>query len=91
MAAFFKSFGIYTKRAAIATLSLNCLFSALACIPIVFVGSRTVGNSDGLLAGWFWALVPLYMKWPITWVWDMSLSALLMCLTLPLDSEACGE
>ena len=60
VAVIFKSFGIYTRRAAIAALSLNSLFSALTCIPIVLVGSSTVGYWDGLLAGWFWAVVPLY-------------------------------
>ncbi len=80
LAALFKIFGVYSKGAAVAILSLNSLFSALVCIPIVLIGRRTFGNSAGLLAGWIWALVPVYMKWPIVWVWDTSLSALLLAL-----------
>jgi 4-amino-4-deoxy-L-arabinose transferase-like glycosyltransferase len=78
LAALFKIFGVYSKGAAVAILSLNSLFSALVCIPIVLVGRRTFGDATGLLAGWIWALVPVYMKWPIVWVWDTTLSAFLM-------------
>src|SRR5712672_3159875 len=32
------------------------------------------------LAGWAWAVVPLFFQWPVVWVWDMALSALLLAL-----------
>jgi len=82
VAAFFKVFGIYTKPAAIAVLTLNSLFSAITCVPIVSAGRRTVGAPAGFLAAWIWAVVPIFMKWPISWVWDMSLSGLLVALLL---------
>jgi len=82
VAGIFKIFGVYSTGSAIAVLSLNCLFSALTCIPIVSLGRRTVGYAAGLLAGWLWAIVPLFMVWPISWVWDMSLSALLLTVLL---------
>src|SRR5207253_6632643 len=31
-------------------------------------------------AGWLWALVPHLAKWPTEWVWETSLSALLVAL-----------
>ena len=79
LAALFKIFGVYSREPP-SHSSLNSLFSALACIPIVLIGRRTFKNSVGLVAGWIWALVPVYMKWPIVWVWDTSLSALLLAL-----------
>jgi 4-amino-4-deoxy-L-arabinose transferase-like glycosyltransferase len=80
VAGVFKVLGVYSKQAAIGILSLNSLFSSLVCLPVVFIGRRIFSNAEGLLAGWVWAVVPIYMKWPITWVWDTSLSALLLAL-----------
>jgi 4-amino-4-deoxy-L-arabinose transferase-like glycosyltransferase len=79
-AAIFKILGVFTVRSAIAILTINSVFSALTCIPIYLIAERTVGRQVGLWAGWTWAVVPFFMRWPITWVWDMSLSALLMAL-----------
>ncbi len=91
VAGVFKLLGVYSKESAIAVLSLNSLFSALTCIPMVLIGRRTVGNSPGLLAGWLWAVLPIYMKWPITWVWDMSISALLMTDARSTNPRHCGN
>lgn len=79
-AAIFKVLGVFTVASAIAILVMNSLFSALTCITIYLISERTVGRQVGLWAGWTWAVVPFFMRWPITWVWDMSLSALLMSL-----------
>jgi 4-amino-4-deoxy-L-arabinose transferase-like glycosyltransferase len=87
-AAFFKFLGVFTVASAIAILAMNSLFSALTCIPIYLISERTVGRQVGLWAGWTWAVVPFFMRWPITWVWDMSLSALLMSLLLLGTLEA---
>ncbi len=76
----FKVLGVFTVASAIAILTMNSLFSALTCITIYVIAERTVGRQVGLWAGWTWAVVPFFMRWPITWVWDMSLSALLMSL-----------
>ncbi len=76
-AAVFKLFGLYTQPAAIAMLSLNSLFAALTCIPIYLLGERFMGRTAALWAGWTWAVCPLFFRWPITWVWEISLSALL--------------
>jgi len=76
----FKFLGVFTVRSAIAILTMNSLFSALTCITIYLVAERTVGSRVGFWAGWTWAVVPFFMRWPITWVWDMSLSALLVSL-----------
>jgi len=76
----FKVLGVFTVPSAIAVLVMNCLLSALTCITIYLIAERTVGRQVGLWAGWAWAVVPFFMRWPTTWVWDMSLSALLLSL-----------
>ena len=85
----FKVLGVFTIPSAIAVLGMNSLFSALTCIPIYLIAERTVGRQVGLWAGWTWAVVPFFMRWPITWVWDMSLSALVVSLLFlcTLDSR----
>jgi 4-amino-4-deoxy-L-arabinose transferase-like glycosyltransferase len=81
-AAIFKVLGVFTVSSAIAILAVNSLFSALTCITIYLISERTVGRQIGLWAGWTWAVAPFFMRWPVSWVWDMSLSALLMSLLL---------
>lgn len=74
----FLLFGSFSATSAFVMLLLNSLFAALTCIPIYLIGERTLGPKVGLGAGWAWAVVPLFWQWPITWVWEMSLSALLL-------------
>lgn len=77
-AGIFKLFGVYSQESAIVILIINSLFSALTCVTIYKIAERTVGRTVGLWAGWAWAVVPFFMRWPTTWVWEISLSALLM-------------
>src|ERR1700735_3367484 len=44
LAGIFKLLGVYSKASAIAALALDCLFSALTCIPIYFIASRHFGE-----------------------------------------------
>ena len=79
----FKVFGIYSTASAIAILSLNSLFAALTCIPIYLLGIKLFDDRVAQLSGWAWASFPFFMRWPTTWIWEVSLSALLMaCLAL---------
>ena len=54
LAGIFKILGVYSKASAIAALALDCLFSALTCIPIffhcqqTFWGERRPSGRDGL-------------------------------------------
>src|ERR1700678_2324953 len=58
LAGIFKTFGIYSNASAIAALALNCLFSALTCIPIYFIAKKHFGETAAAWAGWGWALFP---------------------------------
>ncbi len=80
IAAIFKVFGLYSNASAIMILGINSLFSGLACAAIFVLGRELLGRQVGLVAGWWFALVPLYWRYPTTWVWEFPLSGLLLVL-----------
>jgi len=61
---------------------LNVIFSSLTCYPIYFLTRKIYGASIGLASAWLWAFLPAAILMPFQWVWDQSLSALLLCLLL---------
>jgi len=80
-ALFFKLFGPFSSQAAIAILTLQSLFSALTCLPILGIAGRSVGRRAGVVAALLWAVFPWFSKWAVSWVWEISLSTLLFaCL-----------
>ena len=82
LAGIFKVFGIYTLPSFFAALALNILFSAGACVPIFCAGKRIAGLGVASAAAWLWALFPNGIIIPFEWIWDTSLSALLMATLL---------
>jgi 4-amino-4-deoxy-L-arabinose transferase-like glycosyltransferase len=82
LAGFFKIFGIYTLQASIAIRLLNIVFSSITSYAVFLLGRRLFGNAVGVAAGWFWALLPKAIYFPVMWVWDTSLSALILCVCL---------
>lgn len=84
----FKIFGLYTTASAIVILSLNCLFAALTCIPIYFLALRIFGRRVAIASAWTWAVCLFFMRWPTTWIWEVSLSALLLGILVLLSLEA---
>ncbi len=82
VALIFKVFGTFTLRAFYAAVSLNCIFSSLATIPLFYTGKRIGGSLTASLAGWIWAIFPSGIILPFEWIWDTSLSVLLAALLL---------
>lgn len=82
LAVVFKLFGVYTLSAFVAAVLLNIVFSAGACIPIFHAGKRIAGVGVGAAAAWAWALFPNAILIPFEWIWDTSLSALLVAVLL---------
>lgn len=76
----FKILGVYTKAAALAILSFDCLIAALTCIPVFFIARQTFGYSAALWAGWIWAFFPYSINFATTFIWDTTLSILMMAL-----------
>jgi len=89
----FLVFGIYSKLSAFVLLALNSVFSALTCIPIFLIARRIFSEKVAVGSAWAWALLPNVMFWCTRWVWETSLSALLLAaifwlaLTLGADRK----
>ena len=92
LAGIFKLFGIYSKASAIAALALNCLFSALTCIPIYFIANKNFGEATAHWAGWAWAFFPYAIFFSADFIWATTLTTLLMSLiflaALHIESSA---
>jgi 4-amino-4-deoxy-L-arabinose transferase-like glycosyltransferase len=80
LAGIFKLFGVYSVDSALVALTLNSLFSALTCVTIFYIGSKTFGPKVAIWAAWSWALFPYAVFWSTNWVWATSLSAFLFSL-----------
>lgn len=78
----FRIFGIYSHASALVLLSINSVFSALTCIPIFLISRRIFSEKVAVGAAWTWALLPYAMAWCTRWVWETSLSALLVAVLL---------
>jgi 4-amino-4-deoxy-L-arabinose transferase-like glycosyltransferase len=77
-AAVFHVFGIYSKASAFVLLTLNSLFSALTCVPIFLIARRIFSEKVAVGSAWAWALLPNVMFWSTRWIWETSLSTLLL-------------
>lgn len=80
----FHIFGIYSRASAFVLLAINSVFSALTCIPIFLIARRVFSEKVAVGSAWTWALLPYVMFWCTRWVWETSLSALLMTVILQL-------
>ena len=74
----FRLFGAFTYSAFLAAAILNCVFSAAATVPLFFAARRVGGVAAAALAGWIWAFSPGGVMLPFEWIWDTSLSVLLL-------------
>jgi len=71
-------FGIYSKASAFVLLTFNSLCSSLTCIPVFLIARRVFSSKVAIWSAWSWALLPNVMFWCTRWVWETSLSALLL-------------
>jgi 4-amino-4-deoxy-L-arabinose transferase-like glycosyltransferase len=84
LAGIFKLFGIYSAASAVAVLALDCLFSALTCIPVYFIAKRHFGDATAAWAGWAWAFFPYAIFFSADFVWATTLTTLLVSLVFLL-------
>ena len=91
LAGVFKIFGVYTAPAAWVILTINSFFSALTAVFIYEIAARCFDGGSAvalsikrtaLWSAWLWALYPAAMQYAVRWIWDTSLSALLLTLTV---------
>jgi Dolichyl-phosphate-mannose-protein mannosyltransferase len=78
MSGVFRVFGIYSQTSAWVLLSINSVFATLTCIPIFFVAHRTFGERLALWSAYAWALNPYVWYWSIHWIWDTTLTPLIL-------------
>ena len=84
IAVLFKLFGIHTEASIFAAHALNCLLSALACIPVFLMARQSFGERAALWAAWAWAFSPYGIYFAAAWAWGTHLLLLCLCWLLYL-------
>jgi hypothetical protein len=79
-AGIFAIFGVCSKASALVILTLNCLFSALTCLPVFFVARMSFGLQTAQWAAWAWAFLPYAVSFSADTMWYHSFIALLLAL-----------
>ena len=87
LALIFKLCGVFSQTSAIVILCLNSVFDAMACIYIVRIGEKTLGRASGWTAALVWAGCFIFARWATSWVWETSLSALLLAMVVDQTLE----
>lgn len=75
-----KLFNLNAFGSTVFAQAMNCAFSAATCWPIFVIGKKVFGEKVGLASAWLWVFLPYAVLLPLEWVWDQSLSALLLAL-----------
>jgi hypothetical protein len=83
----FKLFGIYSVASAWALLTLNSLFASFTCIPIFLIAGKVLDERVAGWSAWTWALLPYTWYWSIHWVWDTTVTPLVLALIFFLSLE----
>jgi len=91
IAGIFKIWGIYTDTSRIIIQSMNCAFASLTIIPIHAIAKRTFGEGVAVAAAWIWVFLPSALYYPIVWVWDTALLALIFSLIFWATLEMRGK
>jgi 4-amino-4-deoxy-L-arabinose transferase-like glycosyltransferase len=87
VAVLFHFFGIHTAAAIFAAHALNCVLSALACVPVFLMTRRSFGERAGWWAAWAWALSPYGIYFAAGWAWATHLALYCLCWLLCLSQE----
>ena len=84
----FRIFGAMTVASFFVAVLLNVLFSAAATIPLFAAARRVGGLAVAAATGWAWVFLPAGVLMPFDWIWDTSLSVLLVAGMLWLTLRA---
>lgn len=87
VAGLFRIFGIHTAASIFAAHALNCLLSALACIPVFLLARRSFGERVGWWAAWAWAFSPYGIYFAAAWAWSTHLLLFCLCWLLYLAQD----
>jgi 4-amino-4-deoxy-L-arabinose transferase-like glycosyltransferase len=83
----FKIFGIYSNASAWVLLSLNSLFASLTTIPVFLIALRGFDERVALWSARVWALNPYVWYWSIHWIWDTTLTPLVLATAFLIALE----
>src|SRR5205807_10495211 len=61
-------------------LTINSLFASLTSIPLYLIARKTLGERVARWSVWTWALLPYTWYWSIHWVWDTTITPLILSL-----------
>jgi 4-amino-4-deoxy-L-arabinose transferase-like glycosyltransferase len=78
----FWCFGIFSNTSMFWLLLFQSVVAALTTIWIVQIGERCASRKAALGAALVWAVFPWFAKWPVTWLWDMTLTAAVLTLLI---------
>ena len=78
MAGAFKVFGIYSRASAWALLIINSLLGTLTCIPVYRIAFKTFDEHIAKWSAYAWGLNPYIWYWAIHWLWDTTLTPLIL-------------
>ena len=83
MAGVFRVFGIYSRASAWVLLIINNLLATLTTIPIFLIARKTFGERVAVWSAYAWALNPYAWYWSVHWLWDTTLTPLILaCIFL---------
>ncbi len=99
--AIFRVFGVYTQVSGWVLLAINSVFGA-ATVPAIYeIAVRCFGGGEysqrgrkiALWSAWIWALYPATMQYSVRWIWETSLTTLLLAwaLVVTLRLRGIGE
>jgi 4-amino-4-deoxy-L-arabinose transferase-like glycosyltransferase len=87
MSGVFKLFGIYTYASAWILLTINSLFAALTTIPVFLIARHGFDERVARWSAYAWALNPYIWYWSIHWIWDTTLTPLVLTVIFLLTLE----
>ncbi len=83
----FKIFGIYSRASSWTLLSINSLLGSLTTIPVFLIARRTFGGRIAIWSARAWALNPYVWYWSIHWIWDTTLTPLILAMVFLIALE----
>lgn len=92
VAVVFRLLGSYSASSALVLIGLQCVMAAATGILICILGERSLGARIGFWAACIWTASPIFFRWPASWIWDFTASALLLAsaFLVALDTEEKG-
>ncbi len=82
VATVFRYFGVMSHKSYFFIQTVQSLFSALTVLPLLGILTLCGSRRSGIAAAVMWAFFPWFSRWALTWIWETSLSALLLACLL---------